>query len=237
VRRRELITLLGGVAAYWPLGVRAQQLSKLWHIGFVSGASRQTLSELSNAFVLGMRELGYTEGKDFIIEWRSAEGKYERFPDLVAELVRLKVDVIVTGITAAIRALRRTTTSIPIVMAYSTDPVGNGFVASLARPGGNITGLAGSSDDTSPKQLELLKAVVPNVTRVGLLGNPNTETYSSVQKNAQDAARKVGISIVPAEAKSAEEIRSAFSRFSKERVDAVLVAVDAVFFFAAASNR
>jgi len=228
--RRELLALLSGTAAAWPLAGRAQQLGRVWHVGFVSGASRQTVSELSNAFLQGMRELGYVEGKDFIIEWRSAEGKYERFPDLAAELVRLKVDVIVTGVTAAVRALRRATASIPIVMAYSTDPVGNGFVASLARPGGNITGLAGSSDDTSPKQLELLRTFVPNVTRVGLLGNPNTETYSSVKKNAQNAAREVGISIVPAEAENPEEIGSAFATFSKERVETVLVAVDAVFF-------
>ena len=107
-----------------------------------------------------MRELGYVEGKDFVSEWRSADGKYERLPDLAAELVRLKMDVIVTGLTAGIRPLQQATSTIPIVMAYSIDPVGNHFVASLARPGGNITGLAGSSDDTAPKQLELLATVV-----------------------------------------------------------------------------
>ena len=110
-----------------------------------------------------MRELGYVEGKDFVIEWGSVEGKYERFPEIAREFVR-KVDVVVTGVTAALPALQRATTTIPIVMAYSTDPVGNGLVASLVHPGGNITGLAGSSDDSSPKQLELLATIVPNVS-------------------------------------------------------------------------
>jgi len=177
-----------------------------------------------------MRELGYVEGKDFVIEWRSVEGKYERFPEIAAELVRLKVDVFVTGVTAALPALKRATTTIPIVMAYSTDPVGNGLVASLVHPGGNITGLAGSSDDSSPKQLELLATIVPNISRVGLLGNPDTETYSSVLNNAQDAARKVGLSLVPIEARNLQEIEHAFAWSAQERVSAVMVAVDAVFF-------
>jgi putative ABC transport system substrate-binding protein len=157
------------------------------------------------------------------------EGKYERFPEIARELVR-KVDVVVTGVTAALPALKRATTTIPIVMAYSTDPVGNGLVASLVHPGGNITGLAGSSDDSSPKQLELLATIVPNVSRIGLLGNPDTETYSSVLNNAQDAAQKVGLSLVPIEARNSREIEDAFAAFAKERVPAVMVAVDAVFF-------
>ena len=177
-----------------------------------------------------MRELGYVEGKDFVIEWRSVEGKYERFPEIAEELMRLKVDVFVTGVTAALPALKRATTTIPIVMAYSTDPVGNGLVASLVHPGGNITGLAGSSDDSSPKQLELLTTIVPNVSRIGLLGNPGTETYSSVLSNAQDAAQRVGLSLVPIEARNQREIEDAFTEFAKERVPAVMVAVDAVFF-------
>jgi putative ABC transport system substrate-binding protein len=177
-----------------------------------------------------MRELGYVEGKDFIIEWRSVEGRYERFPELAAELVRLKVDVFVTGVTAALPALKQTTSTIPIVMAYSTDPVGNGLVASLVHPNGNITGLAGSSDDTSPKRLELLATIVSNVSRIGLLGNPDTETYTSVLNNVQAAAQKVGLSVVPIAARNPREIEEAFAAFAKERVQAVMVAVDAVFF-------
>jgi len=230
MRRRDFITLLGGAAVAWPLAAGAQQTGKVWRIGFLSAVARSAASGSYASFVQGMRELGYVEGKDFVIEWRSVEGKYERFPEIAEELVRLKVDVFVTGVTAALPALKRATTTIPIVMAYSTDPVGNGLVASLVHPGGNITGLAGSSDDSSPKQLELLTTIVPNVSRIGLLGNPGTETYSSVLSNAQDAAQKVGLSLVPIEARNQREIEDAFATFAKERVPAVMVAVDAVFF-------
>jgi putative ABC transport system substrate-binding protein len=228
MRRRALITLLGGSAVAWPLVARAQQPGKLWRIGFLSAVSRELSSHA--ALQQGMRELGYVEGKDFALEWRSVEGKYERFPEIIRELVRLKVDVFVTGVTAALPALQRATTTVPIVMAYSTDPVGNGFVASLVRPGGNITGLAGSSDDSSPKQLELLTTIVSNVARIGLLGNPDTETYSSVLKRAQDAAQKVGLSVVPTEARNPQEIEKAFAAFVEERMPAVMVASDAIFF-------
>jgi len=177
-----------------------------------------------------MGELGYVEGKDFVIEWRSVEGKYERIPEIATELVGLKVDVIVTATIAALPTLKRTITAIPIVMANSTDPVGNGLVMSLARPGGNMTGLTSSSDDSSPKQLELLATVVPNVSRIGLLGNPNSTTYPPVRKSAQDAARKAGLLLVPIEARSPQEIENAFAAFATGRVPAVMVAQDAVFF-------
>jgi putative ABC transport system substrate-binding protein len=229
MKRREFVALLGGAAA-WPLAARAQQTGNVWRIGYVAGVSRSAASGSYAALVRGMRELGYIEGKDFVIEWRSVEGRYERFPEIAAELVRLKVDVFVTGVTAALPALKRATNTIPIVMAYSTDPVGNGLVASLGHPGSNITGLAGSSDDSSPKQLELLRTIVPNVSRIGLLGNPDTETYLSVLNNARDAAQKVGLSLVPIEARNPREIEDAFAAFAKERVPAVMVAVDAVFF-------
>ena len=127
-----------------PLAARAQQAGKVWRIGFISGASRATVSEILDGFPQGMRELGYAEGKDFTIEWRFADGIYERFPGIAAELVRLKVDVIVLGTPAAVRPVQQATATIPIVMGYSTDPVGNGFVTNLARPGGHITGLASS---------------------------------------------------------------------------------------------
>jgi len=229
LKRRDFFTLLGGAAA-WPLAARAQQARKVWRIGFLSAVSRESSFRSYAALQQGMRELGYVEGNDFVIEWRSVEGKYERFPEIVGELVRLKLDVIVTGVTAALPALQRGTSTIPIVMAYSTDPVGNGLVASLVRPGGNITGLAGSSDDSSPKQLELLTTVVPNVSRIGLLGNPDTETYSSVLKSAQDAAQKVGLLVVPIEARNPQEIEIAFAALAKERIPAVMVASDAIFF-------
>jgi len=230
VKRREFITLLGGAAAAWPLAALARQPGKVWHIGFLSGVSRSAASDTYAAFVQGMGGLGYVEGKDFVIEWRSVEGKYERIPEIATELVGLKVDVIVTAMIAALPTLKRTITAIPIVMANSTDPVGNGLVMSLARPGGNMTGLTSSSDDSSPKQLELLATVVPNVSRIGLLGNPNSTTYPPVRKSAQDAARKAGLSLVPIEARSLQEIENAFAAFATGRVPAVMVAQDAVFF-------
>jgi putative ABC transport system substrate-binding protein len=230
MRRRDLLTLIAGAAAAWPLATRAQQAGKVWRIGLLAGASRSTASGNYAAFVQGMRELGYTEGKEFVIEWRSVEGRYEQIPEIVAELLRLKVDVIVTALSAALPTLKQAITTIPIVMAYSTDPVGNGLVASLVRPGGNITGLASSSDDSSPKQLELLATVVPNISRIGLLGNPNSTTYHPVLKSAQEAAAKAGLSLVPIEARNPGEIENALAALAKERVPAVMFAADAVFF-------
>ena len=139
MRRREFITLLGGAAAAWPLAASAQQSGKAWRVGFIAGGSRPASIEGSvySGFLQGMRDLGYVMGKNFEMEWRFAEGRYELFPDLAAELVRLKVDVIVLGSPTAVSPVRQVTSTTPIVMGYSTDPVGNGFVASLARPGGN----------------------------------------------------------------------------------------------------
>jgi ABC-type uncharacterized transport system substrate-binding protein len=230
VKRRDFITLLGGAAGAWPLAARAQHWGKVWRIGFVTVVSAQAFSSLYAGFLQGMRELGHVEGRDFVTEPRSAEGEPSRLPDLAAELVRLKVDVIVTGSTAAMRPLKQATTTIPIVMAYSTDPVGNGLVSSLARPGANVTGLAGSSDDTAPKQVELLATVVPNVSRIGILGNPTNLTYLPVRKSAEEAAKKSDISIFATEARNPQEIETAFASFGKERVQAVLVTGDPVFF-------
>src|SRR5262245_42276051 len=137
MRRREFIGL-GGAAAVWPVAARAQQGGKVWRIGLLSGASREGASPNYGAFLQGMRELGYAEGRDFILEARFAGGRYERFPELAAELVHLKVDVLVTGTSAAIRTLQRATATIPTVPAYSTHPVGTGFGASLAGPGQHI---------------------------------------------------------------------------------------------------
>ncbi len=220
MRRRDFITGIAGSAAAWPLAASAQQTGKLWRIGFLSGASRSAVSGLHDAFVQGMREHGYVDEKDYAIEWRSAES-YERVPEIAAEFVRLKVDVVVTAFGAALLTLKRTITTIPIVMAYSTDPVGNGLVASLVRPGGNMTGLAGSSDDSSPKQLELLATVVPNISRMGLLGNPNNANYPPMLKGVQEAARKASLALMPIVARDPQEIERAFAVFAKDGVLAV----------------
>jgi putative tryptophan/tyrosine transport system substrate-binding protein len=187
IRRRAFITLLGGAAA-WP--ARAQQMGKVWRIGFLAAGPRPVALEPSQygGFPQGMRELGHVEGRDFVIEWRFAEGRPELHPALAAELVRAQVDIIVAASAAIVRSVQQASGTIPIVMATSVDPVGNGIVASLARPGGNITGLAISTDDTAPKQLELLAMAVPNLSRVGFLWNPDNLDTVSVLKSAQAAA-------------------------------------------------
>jgi putative ABC transport system substrate-binding protein len=209
---------------------RAQQSSKVWRIGFLAGAPREANSRNYASFVEGMRELGYIENKDFVIEWRSANGQYERFPELARELIRLKVDVIVTAAGAAIRILQDATTTIPIVWVYSTDPVGNRFVASLAHPGGNITGLAASSNDTAPKQLELLTMIAPSASRIGVLGNPNNPNFASVLKNAQIAGERAGLFIAPVTPGNVEAIERAFAAFDKQGIQGVIATTDAVFF-------
>jgi putative tryptophan/tyrosine transport system substrate-binding protein len=209
---------------------RAQQGGKVRRVGLLSGASREGASGNIDAFLQGMRELGYVEGRDFITDLRFADGNYERFPELAAELVRLEADVIVTGTTAAIRTLQHATTTIPIVLANSTDPVGNGFVASLAHPGGNITGLSGSSEDTTPKQLELVASVVTDVSRIGLLGNPASAVYADVRQSAQTAAQKIGLTLISVEARNPQEIDRAFAALDNQRVQAFIAAADAVFF-------
>src|SRR5260370_9835784 len=178
MRRRDFITGIAGSAAVWPLAASAQQTGKVWRIGFLSGASRSAVSGLYDAFVQGMREHGYVDEKDYAIEWRFAES-YERIPEIAAEVVRLKVDVVVTALGTALPTLKRTITTIPIVMAYSTDPVGNGLVPSLVRPGGNMTGLAGSSDDSPPEQIELPATVVANISLMRLPRYPRHATHTT----------------------------------------------------------
>jgi ABC-type uncharacterized transport system substrate-binding protein len=228
VKRRDFISFLGGVMTGWPLAARAQQPGKVWRVGFLSGGAPAALGPILTGFPQGMRELGYVEGKDFTIEWRFAEGNYDRIPGFAAEFVRLKVDVIVVATAAAIRIVQQATTTIPIVMSYSTDPVGNGFVASLARPGGNTTGVASSTDDSAPKQLELLATIAPNVERIGLIGNPDNPNHSSLLQRAEAAARTAGLLVIPLDVRNAEEIENAFAAMPRERVQAILVGADAM---------
>jgi putative ABC transport system substrate-binding protein len=228
VRRRAFISLLGGAAAAWPLAARAQQAGKVWRVGFLSGGAPAAVGPILAGFPQGMRELGYVEGKDFTIEWRFAEGNYSRIPGFAAEFVRLQVDVIVVATAAAIRIVQQATTTIPIVMSYSTDPVGNGFVGSLARPGGNTTGVASSTDDSAPKQLELLTTIAPNVKCIGLIGNPDNPNHSSLLKRAEAAARTAGLVLAPLDVRNAAEIENAFAAMPRERVQAILVGADAM---------
>jgi putative ABC transport system substrate-binding protein len=168
--------------------VEAQPTAKVSRIGYLTVASLSSNAARVEAFRQGLRELGYMEGKNIVIEWRSGEGKVERQAELAAELVRLKVDVIVTSGPTMTRAAKQATVTIPIVMAFDSDPVGNGFVASLARPGGNITGLSAVSPDISGKQLELLKEIVPKLFRVAVLGNSTEPANPKTLREIEMAA-------------------------------------------------
>ena len=221
----------GALAA--PFSCFAQQQGKVWRIGFLGARLRSTPSNPEvyyDAFVQGMRELGYVEGKNLVIEWRFADGKYERLPGLAAELVQMKVEVIVTHTTPAIQAAQRATRTIPIVAAVVGDPVGSGFAASLARPGGNITGLSNIAVDVSPKHIELLKTMIPRLSRVANLVNPGNSSHLAVLKSVQAAARQVGIKILPMDARAPEEIERGFATMARERAESVIVAPDPFFF-------
>src|SRR5437773_911940 len=183
-RRKFLVTLGAGALAFAaPLGSFGQHQGKVWGVGFLSPTSVSLSSQNTDAFLKGMHELGYFEGKNLLVEWRFADGKLERLPGLAAELVQLKVDVIVTGGSPAISAAQKATSTIPIVMTSAGDPVRGGFVKSLAQPGGNITGLSNMSGDIGPKLLDLLRSVVLNLSRVAML-TPST-TYGAVSKSVQ----------------------------------------------------
>jgi putative tryptophan/tyrosine transport system substrate-binding protein len=226
MRRREFVSLLGGAAATWPLGARAQQPAKVWRIGIVVEGMR---SPAYDGFLQGMDELGYLAGKNYTIEWRFADGRYLRILDLVGDFAKLNVDVIFLGSPAMVYPVRQATRTIPIVMGFAIDPVGNGFVSSLAHPGGNITGLASSGEDTSAKQLELLAAVVPKLSRVGLLQNPENSSSASILESSRAAAQAAGLELVPVDARVPQDIEEAFQVLIRERVGALKVSSDRFF--------
>jgi putative tryptophan/tyrosine transport system substrate-binding protein len=233
MKRREFVALLGCAAsalAFRSLTTWAQPPAKMWRIGFIVGGEASPTETPYRGFVRGMGELGYTEGKHFVIEWRSAEGRYERFPVAARQLVGQNVDVIVVATSAAVRPVQQVTRTVPIVMAYSTDPVGTGFVKNLLHPGGNTTGLAGSSDDISPKQIELMLGAVPDLSRIGALGNPDNPNYFAILKSTEAAAGHVGISTFRVEARGQEELDLAFAKLVEANIQAVKIFPDAFFF-------
>lgn len=225
--RRKLIFLAAGVCAA-PFFSLAQQQAKVWRIGFLSTRSRPASldADFYGGFPRGMRELGYSEGKNVVFEWRFADGDAEKLSGLAAELVLLKVDVIVTAGTQATSAAQKATPTIPIVMGAAADPVGSGLVASLARPGGNITGLSNLSGDLRPKQLEMLLAVMPRLARVAVLINPSDQ---ATIPNLRTAAQKTNVRILPAEARTPLEIENVFSRMAQEKAGAVIVTLNPLF--------
>jgi len=202
---------------------QAQQPKNVPQIGFLGFTSLSGIAARIEAFRQGLRELGYVDGKNIVIEYRSAEGKLDRLSELAAELVRLKVDVIVTSGPSVTRAVKEATTTIPIVMGFDTDPVGNGFVASLARPGGNITGLSVVSPELSGKQLELLKEIVPKLSRVAVLGTSTNPGNSQALKETELAAGAFTVQLQNLDVLSPKDIETAFRDASRGRAGAVLV--------------
>jgi len=217
-----LSTLVAWVVLAVGVAAEAQQPKKVPGIGYLSTNSSSTKPARTEAFRQGLRQLGYVEGKNIVIEWRYAEGKPDRLPALAAELVRLRVDVIVTGGPVPTRAAKETTSTIPIVMAQDNDPVGSGFVASLARPGGNITGLATLAPELSGKQLELLKEIVPRLSRVAVLGNSINPVNAQMLREAEIAARAFKVQLQYLDVLDPKDIETAFRAASKERAEAVL---------------
>jgi putative ABC transport system substrate-binding protein len=209
------------VAVSFP--AEAQQPGKIPRVGVLLALSHSAISDRIQAFRDGLRDLGYNEGKTISVEYRYADGKFERLPDLATELVRLKVDVIVTGGPTATRPAKKATATIPIVMAQDTDPVGNGFVSSLARPGGNITGLSNYHPDLSGKQLELLKEIVPKLARVAVLGNSKEPGNAQALEETKLARAALKLELQYLDVRDPQDIQTAFHAAIKERADALLV--------------
>jgi putative tryptophan/tyrosine transport system substrate-binding protein len=226
ISRRAFVGALIGGSVTAPMAAHAQQTGRVSKIGILANF-RGGVPDLWGAFIEGLKELGYVEGRNMAIEWRVSEGKYERLPVLAVELVRAKPDVIVVPANQNAVAAQQATRTIPIVMIGVTDPVGNGFVRSLARPGGNMTGLTGSVSPTiAGKQMELLKAAVSTVTRVAILGNPGNTAYSAFVREANNVARSLKIQAQVLEARGPDEFAPAFTAMSKERAGALLIIGD-----------
>ncbi|MGH7490475.1 MAG: ABC transporter substrate-binding protein, partial [bacterium] len=205
MKRREFISLLGIAMVARPLAARAQQSGRLPTIGFLGGATASAWTNWSAAFVQRLRELGWSEGRTVSIEYRWAEGRHERAAEIAAEFVRLKVDVIITS-GGVLSAVKQATSTIPIVFAVANDPVGAGFVSSLARPGGNVTGLSLQTTDLAAKRLELLREIAPGIRRLGVLANFGNAAAVPEIDEVQAAARILGLEVVASEMRRAEDI-------------------------------
>jgi putative ABC transport system substrate-binding protein len=226
MRRRDFITLLGGATGAWPLAAWAQQPGKLPTIGFLGQSTASAESQRVAAFVQRLRELGWTDGRTVAIEYRWGEGRNERFVELAAEFVRLKVDVIVTAGSASAIAVKRATSVIPIVFSMG-DPVGTGLIGSLARPGGNATGLSTQATDLAGKRLELLREAVPRLSRVAVISNAGNPQTVLEMHEVQASARTLGLEVITPEIRRAEDIAPAFEAL-EGRADALLVVFDAL---------
>src|SRR6266404_5328236 len=230
MQRRTFIMALGGAAAGWPLAARAQQpAGRVYRVGYLTIASRVQQLHLIRAFEEGLRSLGYRVGENVVIEYRFADGEMERLPALAAELVRLGVDIIVTGFNPNTVAAMKTNTMIPIVMTNSVDPVSAGLVASLAHPGGNVTGLAtDTGGEIFGKRFELLKEAIPNLSRVGILFNPDVASTRSRLTSMREIAWALGLTLVPVEARGLDALEQAFATMMGEQMQALILLGDAV---------
>ena len=229
MNRRDAVLSLLALGAV-PLRCFAQDKGRRWRVGFLASRRRPASlgSDFYGAFLDKMRELGYVEGKNLVVEWRFAEGDYERLTGLAAELVQLKVDVIVTSGSPATRAAQKVTTTIPIVMAVVGDPLGSGIVTSLARPGGNLTGTSLLLGDMGPKQLEMLLSVVPKLSHVAVLFNPANFSQFPLLKSVQTAAQKTKVKILPVELRTPQEIEKAFATMRQQKAEALIVLPDPI---------
>ncbi len=225
MKRREFITLIGGAAAAWPVAARAQQPGKLPTIGILGSGTPAAQGQWYTGFVRRLRELGWSEGGNVSIEYRWAEGLDERFAEIAAEFVRLKVDMIVTSGNSAVVAAKQATSVIPIVFAVAGDPVGTGLVASLARPGRNVTGLSGQQTDTTGKRLELLREVLPSLRRLAVLANVGSSYAVLEMREVEAMARPLGLDPAIVEIRSVEEIAPSIESL-KGRVEALYVVTE-----------
>ena len=226
--KKVICVSLGALLLALSVPVNAQQPTKVPRMGYLNASSPSTNPARIEAFRRGLRELGYVEGKNIVIEYRSAEGKLDRLPALLAELVRLKVDVIVTAGPPGTRAAKEANITIPIVMGFDNDPVGNGFVASLARPGGNITGLSTLAPELSGKQLELLKEIIPRLSRVAVLETPTQPGTAQSLREVELAAGAFGVKLQHVDVLDPKDIETGFQAATKEHAEAFLVLQSAV---------
>jgi putative tryptophan/tyrosine transport system substrate-binding protein len=224
MRRREFITFLGGAAAAWPLKARAEEPGKLPTIGFLGTTTASAWGPWTAAFVQRLRELGWTEGRTIVIEYRWAEAHSERFAEIASEFVRLKVNVIVTGGNAAL-AVKQTTSAIPIIFVLAVDPVRMGLVASLARPSGNVTGLSNQQTDAPGKRVELLREIVPDLRRLAVMANVEFPEALLEMREVQGIAKGQGLNVTTAEIRGVEDISAAFVQL-KGQADALYVTAD-----------
>ena len=228
MRRREFITVLGGTAAMWPLATRAQTQRKMARIGYLGAGIRNVTPNPRDAFLQGLRDRGYVEGQNFVLVDRYAEGQQERLPELAVELVRLEVDIIVATTSGSAKAAKNATRTIPIVMAGGGDPVGVGLVASLARPGGNVTGPSMMNAEIVGKRMQLLKEVVPGLVRVAVLVNSVNPIHAIFWRETEPAARELGLELQSFEARVPEDLEVAFVSATRGKAGALIAFDDAL---------